>query len=424
MSFVTHLKCAKCGTEYSLDDKLTLCPKKDDGRLDIYYDYEAISKKLNKKTLQQRNLGLWNYKELLPVKDERKIVTLGEGRTPLILSKRLAGKWGTKNLYLKDETRSPTGSFKDRAMTVGVSKALEYDIKTVATASSGNAAAALAAYSARAGLDCYAFVLDIAPIEKIAQLLLLGAKVLAVKGLEKGEDPTVKMLRMVVEKYGWYPCPSFGPFNPYQVEGPKTISYEIIEQMDWKVPDWVLVSTGASCLLTGIYKGFKDFQTLGFIDNIPKLVAVQAEGNAPLVRAYQQNKGPFEIQAWEHPNTVAGGLSDPFPWDGDIGLKAIRESGGTAISVPDKEILEAQKILASHEGVFAEPSGVTSLAGCKKLLDDGIIRKDDVVVVPITGTGLKDPGTVLKMFRGAPKIEANIKEFEKAVADYYSIKIN
>ena len=406
-----------------MDDKRCLCLRKDDGRLDVYYDYRAISKVLNKDTLRKRAPGLWKYKELLPVNDEKKIVTLGEGGTPLLRSKRLAEKWGAKNLYLKDETRSPTGSFKDRAMTVGVSKALEFGIKTAATASSGNAAAALAAYSARGGLDCYAFVLDIAPMEKIAQLLLLGAKVLAVKGIEKGEDPTVKMLRMVVEKYGWYPCPSFGPFNPYQVEGPKTISYEIIEQMNWAVPDWVLLSTGASCLLAGIWKGFRDFQALGLIDRIPKLAAVQSDGNAPLVRAYQEKKGPFEIKAWEHPNTVAGGLSDPFPWDGDIGLKAIRESGGTAISVPDKDILEVQSALASHEGIFGEPSGVTSLAGFKRLLEMGVIKRDDAVVVPITGTGLKDPGTVLKMFRGAPQIEADMNEFESAIAEYYNLSI-
>lgn len=412
MSFVVKMKCARCGMEYLPDDKICICLNKDNGRLDIYYDYSALAEKVNKKTLSSRTPSVWKYYEFLPIKYKKNIVTLGEGGTPLLKADNLARRVGLRNLYLKDETRNPTGSFKDRSMTVGVSKAIEFGDKTVAIASSGNAAASLAAYSAKAGLKCYAFVLEFAPNAKIAQINLYGAVVVKVKMVKKGVDPTVQILREVVEKYGWYPCPSFGPFNPYQVEGPKTISYEIIEQLGWNVPDWILVPTGSACLLTGIWKGLKDFYNLGLINSMPKLSVIQPNGCAPLVRAFKAGKGPFEIEAWDQPNTIAGGLADVFPWDGDSALIAIRETGGTAEKVSDDEILRAQRLLASTEGLFAEPSGAASLAGLIKLLDEGIIGRDETVVVLVTGSGLKDPEAVMKTFKEVPTIES-IKEFEK-----------
>ncbi len=412
MSFVTKIRCARCGEEYSLADKLCMCPKKDCGRLDIYYDYQAIAEKVNKKLLSQRAQKLWKYFEFLPVESKKNIVTLEVGATPLLKANNLAKKLDLRNLYLKDETRSPTGSFKDRSMTVGVSKAVEFGVKATATASSGNAAAALAAHSAKAGLKCYAFVLESAPEVKLAQIRLYGTMVMRVKAMEKGKDPTVQMLLAVVEKYGWYPCPSFGSFNPYQVEGPKTITYEIVEQLGWQLPDWVMVPTGSGCLLTGIWKGFKDFRNLGFIESASKLAAIQPEGCAPLVRAFKQNKGPFEIEPWGCVNTIASGLTDVFPWDGDASLVALRETGGTAETVSDKEILEGQKLLASTEGIFAEPTGVASLAGLVKLAKEGKIKKDEIVVVLVTGSGLKDPKAVMSRFRKTPTIKPDLKEFE------------
>ena len=348
MSFVAKLKCSRCGTEYSLKQKLCMCPKNDGGRLDILYDYEALSKRISKRTFGQRPSTVWKYFELLPVEKETNIVTLEAGGTPLIKSYNLAKKIGLKNLYLKNETVNPTGSFKDRSMTVGVSKAVEFGIQTTITASSGNAAAALAAHSARAGLRCYAFVLESASEAKLAQIRLYGAHVMRVRIIQKGKDPTVQMLKKVFENYGWYPCPSFGPFNPYQVEGPKTMSYEVVEQLNWNLPDWVMVPTGSGCLLTGIWKGFKDFRQLGFIDSTPKLVAIQPEGCAPLVRAFERNDNPFQIEPWDHPDTIAGGLADVYPWDGDTGLIALKETGGTADKVSDSEILEAQRLYSLH----------------------------------------------------------------------------
>jgi threonine synthase len=414
LSFVTELRCIRCGQKYSLDDPICICSKKDDGRLDISYDYALLLEKINKKVLGQRPRGVWKYFELLPVRKKKNIITLKAGATPLIRSRRLSKKLGLKKLYLKDETRNPTGSFKDRSMTVGVSKAVEFGFRTTATASSGNAAAALSAYCAKAGLRCFAFVLESAPEAKLSQIRLYGTHLFRVKAVEKGRDPTVQMLSQVVERYGWYPCPSFGPYNPYQVEGPKTITYELVEQLKWIPPDWVMIPTGSGCLLTGIWKGFNDFQNLNFIDSKSKLVAVQSEGCAPLVRAFNLNKFSSDIQPWGFPNTIAGGLSDVYPWDGDTALIALRESGGLAQTVTDEKILEAQQLLASTEGIFAEPSGVASLAGLIKLINEGTVKKTETVVVLITGSGLKDPEIVKDQFNEYPTIKPNIKDFEAA----------
>ena len=416
MSFVTKMKCSRCGAEYFPHEKVCMCPKKDDGRLDIYYNYSTLAEKVNKKTLIRRAPSVWKYHEFLPVKNRRKIITLGEGGTPLLKANNLAKKVGLKNLYLKDETRNPTGSFKDRSMTVGVSKAQEFGAKTVAIASSGNAAASLAAYSAKAGLRCVTFVLDFASSAKIAQICLHGADVIKVRTIREDKDPTVQMLRMVVEKYGWYPCPSFGPFNPYQVEGPKTISYEIIEQLNWNLPDWIMIPVGSACLFTGVWKGFADFHNLGFINSMPKLAGIQSTGCAPLVRAFKEGRGPFEVKPWKHPYTIAGGLADVLPWDGDAALVALR-NGGTAEAVSDEEIFKAQRLLASTEGIFAEPSGATSLAGLIKLLNEGTIEENETVVALVTGSGLKDPEVVMKKLREVPTIEPSIEEFENSIAD-------
>ena len=413
MSFVTGLQCAKCGKNYAPEDNALFCKNHDDGRLDIFYDYDAIRNEVSREVLSKRAATVWKYKEFLPIGKRENVVSLGEGGTPLIKSTRLAEKLKLQSLYLKDDTRNPTSSFKDRPMTVGVSKALELQAKILASASSGNAAASLAAYAARAGFECYAFVPESAPAGKIAQLNLFGAKIVRLRQLKEEEDPTVKMLKLVCRKYGWYPCPSFGPFNPYQAEGPKTMAYEIVEALDWEMPDWVAIPVGAGGLLAGNWKGFRELNLLGYAQGEPKICAVQPEGCAPLVRAFRQGKSPLNIEPWRNPQSIAGGLCDPFPWDGDAALTALKESGGTAESVSDTEILEAQKLLAKTEGIFAEPSGVASLAGLKKLLEQGVIDREESVVVEITGSGLKDINVITRTPEDYPLIEPRIEEFEK-----------
>jgi len=418
VSYVKYLKCSRCGRIYHLHEKPIVCENDDLGRLDIYYDYEKVKEAMSKEVLAKRPFYQWRYRELMPVSDDKHIVTLGEGGTPLIKAKRLAEELKVKNLYLKDETRNPTGSFKDRGMTVAVSMAVEFGYKVTVTASSGNAAASLSAYSAKAGLETYAFVIEEAGYGKIAQLLFYGAKVFRVKGLGK-EDPTVKMMKMTYKRYGWYPSPSFGPYNPYQIEGPKAISYEIVEQSRWNIPDWVFVPVGAAALLTSVWKGFRDFRELGFINDLPHLVAIQSTGNAPFVRAWKEKAEPFKIKPWDKPETIATGLEDPYPWDHDGGLKALNETNGKAEAVPDELILKAMKLLAKYEGIFAEPSGVVSLAGYMKLLEDGVIDKGDTAVILITGHGLKDPDIVKKVSGDAPTIEPTLEDFEKTLREFY-----
>ena len=250
---------------------------------------------------------------------------------------------------------------------------------------------------------------------KLAQITMYGAKVVRVRGLESGQDPTVKMLKEVCDRYNWYPCPSFGPMNPYQAEGPKTMSYEIVESLAWEAPDWVFVPVGAGGALTGNWKGYRDFQELDFIKAMPRMVAVQSTGCAPVVRAYENGTDPLKIVPWERPDSVATGLMDPFPWDGDAALNAIKDSHGTATAVTNDEILEAQQILAKNEGIFAEPSGVTSLAGLIKLATAGGIEKSDSLVVEITGSGLKDPNIAMRGMSEVPVIDSSIQELERII---------
>jgi threonine synthase len=412
MTYVTGLRCTKCGKVYSPKDRMFTC-KEDEGRLDIEYDYDSMATKISREVLERRRGGLWKYRELLPIENEENIITLGEVQTPLIRCKNLGKILGMRSLYIKDETKNPTASFKDRPMTVGVSKAVELGFDTTASASSGNAAAALAAYSAKAGLACYTFVPEVASPEKIAQLSMFGANVVRLRGLESGVDPTVTMLKLVCKRFGWYPCPSFALFNPYQAEGPKTMSYEIAEQLDWATPDWVFAGVGSGALLAGNWKGYEELNRLGFAKNRPRMVAVQSTGCAPVVRAFVEKIDPQKIVAWKHPDSVATGLMDPLPWDGDAALKALQDSSGTAVKVTNEEILDAQRTLAKREGIFAEPSGVAVLAALTMLRNQGTIADDDSVVLEITGSGLKDLNVIGSV--EAPLIDPDIEALQRVV---------
>jgi len=414
-SYVKEMRCARCGKRYDPNSGAIRCVNRDDGRLDIYYDYEALKEVLSPGALSKREKGVWKYRELLPIADPKNIISLGEGGVPLIHGRRLGEKIGLRELLLLDDTRNPTASFKDRPMTVGVSKAVELGYETVVSASSGNAAVALSAYSARAGLRCITFVPKTASDVKLMQLTMFGARVVRVRGLESGEDPTVKMLKEVCDRYNWYPCPSFGPMNPYQAEGPKTMSFEIAEGLGWTTPDWVFVPVGAGGALAGNWKGYRDLEELGFSKSKPRMAAIQSAGCAPVVRAYEQAADPMKIRPWDRPESVASGLMDPFPWDGDAALKAVNQSHGTAAAVTNEEILEAQRLLAKTEGIFAEPSGVTSLAGLMKLVAADGVEKSDLVVVEITGSGLKDPQIAIGGMTEIPLIGASIEELERVL---------
>ena len=396
MAYVERLVCSKCGTRYEPEENPVMCRKRDLGRLDFIYDYASISNKLTRASLGSRGArDVWRYEELLPV-DPKFAVRLGEGGTPLVRAQRLGEKTGM-NLYLKDETGNPSASFKDRAMAVGVAKAMEMKKKDTAIASSGNAAASLAAYSAAAGIRCHAYVPPEAAIGKIAQLLLYGASITRCGQVKEGEDATVQAMLAAVDEHGYYPCPSFGPFNPYQVEGPKTMAYELFEQSGWEGVDIILVPTGSGCLLTGVWKGLRDLKELGLIRSYPRLVAVQPAGNRALVRAIQKGTGMEGLVPEDYPASVAGGLLDPYPWDGDAAMAGVKATGGTGVSVSDREILKSVRELAEYQGVFAEPSGAAGLAGLEKLLSEGWIDEGESAAVLVTGSGLKEPDRAIEM---------------------------
>ncbi len=410
------VKCAKCGKTYEMSN----VPPNDGcgGRIDFEYDLDIIKETITRESLSKRTPGLWKYFELMPLNDRKNIVTAGEGGTPLIASKRLGKEWMMKNLSFKIETVNPSGSFKDRPICVGVSKALEDGVKTVSAASSGNAAASMSTYAARAGLQAVVFVPEDAPKGKLIHLRTLGAKVFRVKKVQDGVDPTATLLLAACVEFGWTPSPSFGPFNCFQFEGTKSLGFEIAEQTGWNPPDWILFPTGSGGLMAGTMKGFWEFQQMGLIDHLPRPVVVQPEGCAPIVRAFKEDQEPLKITPWDSNETVAGGLADPFPWDGDAALKYLKLAKGEVIAVSDRAIEESLVLLGKLEGVFAEPSGVAALAGLKILVDQGTIDKSDRVVVPITGSGFKDLATPDRLTPEVKLIQPETSALKKALENY------
>ena len=411
MSYVKKLKCLLCGDEYSPDEVKYTCPKcGKEGILEVIYDYDEIKKHFSKESLgSDKNYSMWRYLPLLPIDDPSKIGPLKVGWTPLYEAKRMREDLEMPYLWVKDDGRNPTASLKDRASAVAVAKAQELEEKVVTCASTGNAASSLAGASASVGLKNYIFVPKTAPKAKIAQLLVFGATVLAVNGTyDEAFDLSIK----ATETFGWYNRNT--AFNPYMVEGKKTVSLEIIEQMNFEVPDYIFVSVGDGCIISGVAKGYKDMFALGFIGKIPKLVAVQAEGCKPIVDAVN---GDGTVKFVE-PDTIADSIAVGIPRNRVMAVRDIKESGGFGIAVSDEEILSAIKYLGSTQGIFAEPAGATGFAGMLKALHEGKISKNDRVVVIVTGNGLKDTDSAIKAGGEPIVINPNIEEVKKVVEDF------
>ena len=407
------LRCPKCAS--SVPEEQFLTESCGCGfRLRIDFNYEKLKESITKEKLQRRSFAHWRYREFFPIRKQQNIIDLGSGGTPLLSSRRLGReKFGLKNLYFKIETGNPSGSFKDRPISVGVSKGVELTAEVLTAASSGNAAAALATYGARAGKKVVVFVPEHAPEGKLVQLAYLGATVIRVKEDVEGQDSPVTLFRMAYETFEWMPSPSFGPFNPFQFEGTKSLGFELCEQFNWEPPEWVILATGSGGLLAGTHKGFKEFEELDFINSIPRHIAVQPEECAPIVDGVLKKIPPFDFQDWKKtPRTVAGGLADPHPWDADSALTAIYDSSGTAVAVTEEAILRTQRWLAQYEGIFGEPSGTTGLAGLEVLIERGEIDSSDRVVVPITGIGFKDPEVLIREMLLPPAISPRIKELQ------------
>ncbi len=325
--------------------------------------------------------SMWRYAELLPPKPEN-IVSLGEGFTPLIRSERIGESLGLSNLMLKLDFANPTGSFKDRGASVMISMAKQLGFKEAVLDSSGNAASSISAYSARLGIECFIFVPDYASEGKLMQSSAYGAKAFKIRGT-RGD--AYKAANYAKRRFGWYYC-GFQT-NPFAIEGPKTIAFEILEQLDWAAPDWIVFPVGTGSGLLGIYKGLWEMKGLGLIERFPALACVQPEGCCPIAGALKG--GSDEIKPIERPETIAEGLMIGAPLNGQRVIKAVKDTGGVGEIASDAEILRAGAELASLEGLFVEPSAAASLAGARKLVEEGTVDSDDVIVCVLTGSGLK-----------------------------------
>jgi threonine synthase len=409
MKHVLGYKCTLCQKEYAANLDLYTCPACGiTGILDVVYDYVEIKRKITPQSLKaNRDYSIWRYAPLMTVKNENLHKTLRVGWTPLYTANRSAQALGLDDLYIKDDGLNPTASLKDRASVVGVIKAIEKGAEIVGCSSTGNAASSLAGNAARMGLKTVIFVPGRAPVGKVAQLLIYGARVISVSG---SYHETFELSQAAIERWGWYNrnC----AINPHLVEGKKTVALEMAEQLNWQVPDWVAVSVGDGCTIGGVYKGFYDLLQLGIIERIPRILGVQAEGCSPFYRSWIDNK-PLEPT---EEKTLADSIAVGVPRNPVKAFNAVKQSDGAWITVTDDEILSAMKELGSAEGIFGEPAGVTGFAGLKKAVAVGMIKKHEKCATIVTGNGLKDIQNALKAAGEPIRVDPDFAELEKVLA--------
>lgn len=386
--YVTHLECPKCNNTYKSEQRNQSCVC--GAPLLVRYDLNRIKGKFRKSDLGSRDCNLWRYKELLPVKREENIVSLGEGMTPLNHLKKLGLEFGLQQLYMKDEAIIPTGSFKARGAAVGVSRAKELGIDVLSMPTNGNAGAAWAAYCARAGIKAVIVMPEDAPYIPRSECAISGADLYLVNGLISDAG---KILAKAVDEYGWFDASTLN--EPYRIEGKKTMGLEIAEQFDWQLPDVILYPTGGGVGIIGIYKALLELAEIGWIkaeNKLPRLVAVQSSGCAPIVKAWEEKK--TESAFWEHAETVAFGITVPKAKGDFLVLEALYETDGCAVAVDDSDILRAQELIASREGFFICPEGAATFSAVITLSKKGWIKPDEKVLLLNTGAGNKYPETV------------------------------
>ncbi|HEY8364395.1 MAG TPA: threonine synthase [Haloplasmataceae bacterium] len=383
MKKIKYLRCSKCGRIYS-EEVMYHCPVCGiSGTLEVVFDIDYVKKEFTKEYLQNNeDYSIWRYFPLLPLESFKGRAPLHIGFSPLYKAKRLESLLNINNIYIKDEGRNPTASLKDRASCIGVAKAIELNKAVICAASTGNAASSLSGFAACMGLKNYIFVPKTIPEGKLAQLLIFGSKVILVDG---DYDCAFDFCLEAVKHFGWYnrSC----AINPYLVDGKKTVAFEILEQLNFQVPDKVIMSVGDGCSISGAWKGFKEFYELGLIDKLPVMVSVQAEKANPVNRCYRNHLREFD---YIKPDTIADSISVGIPRNGYKALTALKESNGIAIDVSDDEILNAMRILARYTGVFGEPAGVTGFAGLLKLKEENLIESNESVALIVSGNGLKD----------------------------------
>lgn len=413
---IIGLKCRNCGKKYPIDP-ISIC---EDcfGPLEVEYNYEYIREIISRKRIADGPHSIWRYRDILPVNE--KVVDLGTGFTPLQKADNLAAVLGLKELYIKNDSVNPTFSFKDRVVSVSISKALEFGFDTVGCASTGNLASSVAAHAAKANLACYIFIPDDLNLAKIVQTLAYNPNLISVEG---NYDEVNRLCTEIAGYYNW----AFVNINlrPYYSEGSKTLGYETIEQLGWETPDRAVIPAGSGSLLTKIWKGYNEFKDLGLIDEVEtKITASQSKGCSPITSAYRSGEEITPVR----PDTIEKSLAIGSPADGYYAIKVMKESGGTAGAATDREIIDGIKLLAKTEGIFTETAGGVVVGTLKNLIEQGEIEKDERTVIYITGNGLKTQDVLMEHLPTPVKIKPDLKAFEdilkkmdkKIDADTYS----
>ena len=383
MSYLDHLKCTVCGQIFDSSLIQTYCQ---DCKAPLFAQYNVTiaRRQIDRNEIGKRSRGMWRWRELLPIIDPDNRISLGEGDTPLLKLPRLGKHLGLQNLYLKDESLNPTGSFKARGLAAAVSKAKELGVKKIIIPTAGNAGGAMAAYAARAGMQACIYMPKDTPLANVEESRITGGLVILVDGLI---SDAARMATARATEEGWFDVSTFK--EPYRVEGKKVMGYELAEGFGWNLPEVIIYPTGGGTGLVGMWKAFEEMEALGWLESRerPRMVSVQSEGCAPIVLAYE--KGAKSCDYWNGAQTIASGLRVPKSFADFLILQEIRESHGTAIAVSDSTILQAQKQLASMEGIFAAPEGAATLAALMKLVESGWVKPDERIVIFNTGSGLK-----------------------------------
>ena len=410
MSFAKNLRCRECGRVYPLDP-IHVC-EFCFGPLEVFYDYEALRRTLTRERIERGPLSMWRYADLLPVTAEA-AVDIGTGYTPLIRASQLGRLLGLERLYVKNDCQNPTWSFKDRVVSLAVTKAREFEFDTLACASTGNLANSVAAHAARAGMDAFVFIPADLEQGKIVGSSVYGPTLVAVDG---SYDEVNRLCSELSDKYPW----AFVNINmrPYYSEGSKTLAYEVCEQLGWRAPDHCIVPMASGSLYTKIYKGLKELAWLGLVEwRGTRMSGAQAAGCSPIVEAWERQS--FDIKP-QKPNTIAKSLAIGNPADGYYALKVMSQSGGQGVAVSDDEVVEGIKLLAETEGIFAETAGGVVIAGLRRLVERGLIDPEELVVAFITGAGLKTQEAVAPRLKPALAVQPNIASFENAFSEQAS----
>jgi threonine synthase len=403
------LRCMPHGCEFPSDSHNLVCANCG-GPLEAVYEYEALRKAHGGLPVDQSQAGVWRYSPLLPKNPGTPVVTLGEGDTPLVRASRVAEAMGLERVYVKDDSRNPTLSFKDRKSTVAISKAAEFGATGVVNMTAGNAGASVAAYASRAGIPAYIFTIDGISDSKLAKLLSYGARVF------RTNAPTKELMTFVgdvAKRYGMVNMTAASRFNPYVKEGSKTSIFEVFEQLGGSLPDWIFVPIGGGGNLAGIYKGLRELKLLGLIERFPRIVGVQGKDCAPVVEAFRLGLPPDQIPIIANPSTIAHSILDSWAPDGDQALTAIRDSGGLAVGVSDEELLESMKTLSGREGLYLEPASAAPLAALGKLVGDGTMGADESVVLFATGSGSNQPDATIAAWGRPPTVELDLEGFSR-----------